>query len=398
MFVAPSTDPGEYRSADGGDPGPVFESVGTECQIFPSVGLRHPAEAIRVNFGHQPFKYDIDDHVQQARDTIWAAIQREPVRWDRISPADPDRASAPAPVAEGDAERVGREGAGKLVLSYLVHHGYAKTAQAFEAQLARTAARAGVQDEPGPAPLPVPPPPGPAPAGEAADADSPMTDPEPEHEPASAPAPAARDSPLAQRLAVVHAVQAGDIDSALEGAKTRFPDILERQQGIILLKLRCRKFVELVNEAAEMKRRVERATAVAAAPSPAAPVVPSPVDGVDVDGMDVDDTAGAGMGGGTGAGGASAAEKSAAEAALRAAIAYGQALRADYRKDARREVQAHLDRTFGVVAYHFPMEAGGEVGRWAGQAARDALAGEVNQAILGALLPLCELGNGECVC
>lgn len=72
----------------------------------------------------------------------------------------------------------------------------------------------------------------------------------------------------------------------------------------------------------------------------------------------------------------------AAEAALRAAIAYGQTLRADYKKDPRKDVQAYLDRSFGVVAYHFPMEAGGAVGKWAGQGARDALAGEVNQAIL----------------
>lgn len=73
-----------------------------------------------------------------------------------------------------------------------------------------------------------------------------------------------------------------------------------------------------------------------------------------------------------------------AQAALKAALLYGRRLRTEYKKEAaeRPEVHALLERTWSVIAYHFPVEAGGEVGRWAGQDARDALAGEVNQAIL----------------
>ncbi|KAH9023431.1 hypothetical protein EDB85DRAFT_1990911 [Lactarius pseudohatsudake] len=50
--------------------GMVFDHVAGDVQVFPSVGLRHSTESVRVNFGHTPFKYDIDDHVQQRRDTI----------------------------------------------------------------------------------------------------------------------------------------------------------------------------------------------------------------------------------------------------------------------------------------------------------------------------------------
>ena len=46
-------------------------------------------------------------------------------------------------------------------------------------------------------------------------------------------------------------------------------------------------------------------------------------------------------------------------------------------------MRAHLRRTFGVVAYDDPIAAGGEVAEIAGQAARNSLASEVNQAILG---------------
>ena len=47
------------------------------------------------------------------------------------------------------------------------------------------------------------------------------------------------------RLAIVHTVQRGDINSAHVCARTHFPDVLEQEQ-------------ELVNGAAELKRRIER--------------------------------------------------------------------------------------------------------------------------------------------
>jgi hypothetical protein len=155
---------------------------------------------------------------------------------------------------------------------------------------------------------------------------------------------------------IVRAVRRGDIEVALNDLKERFADVLARDGGIMRLKLRCRQFVELVNAAAEAKRAFSASTS-------------SHNGAQDVDAMDVDDDA-------------------PAQAALKAALLYGRTLRTDYKKEAdeRPEVHALLERTWSVIAYHFPAEAGGEVGRWAGQDARDALAGEVNQAILGARL------------
>ena len=72
-----------------------------------------------------------------------------------------------------------------------------------------------------------------------------------------------------------------------------------------------------------------------------------------------------------------------ARQSLHTALSYGQTLEADYKNDTRPSVRAHLRRTFGVVAYDDPVAAGGEVAEMAGQAARNALAAEVNQAILG---------------
>lgn len=474
----------------------VFDRVAEDVEVYPSVGLRHTTEIVRVNFGHEPFRYDIDDHVQQQRDTIWARTQQIAIDWRVLEPGRTTAARAiPVPIRdshqgggekatpeEAELELKGREETGKLILGYLVHHGYAKSARAFEEQLKKMTQRqrSGSTASDSPA-LPVPPPPAhAAPAastsasayGYGADADTPMTDasestPTPQPHVHAGDAADAMSTALAHRLAIVQAVQKGDIDTALRETQEQFPDVLEREQGLVLLKLRCRKFVELVNEAAEMKRRVERsghatiAASSSAVPGPGAEVDGmadgvyrvAPMDGMNGvgtvldgegdadDSMEVDDAAlpvpapmSSISGSSSSGNGANPlitspvvqqpfraplsplpasssshptyshpptiittatypstvphshepSPSQAAEAALKATIAYGQSLRSDYKKDPRKEVQAYLERTFGVVAYHFPAEEGGVVGLWAGQAAREGLAMEVNQAILGA--------------
>jgi len=323
----------------------VFDHVASDVQVFPSVGLRHSTESVRVNFGHAPFKYDIDDHVQQRRDAVWAGIQCTPLNWRVLDPgrditgahASREGAHVTSPPS---AEDEGRDEAARLVLNYLIHHGYAKTAESLQAQLARIPTRAA-----SPA-LPVPPPT--SMSASVPDADSPMTLADPEND-------SGEPSMLEQRLSVVRSVRRGDIDGALNGLAERFPDVLARDGGMIRLKLRCRQFVELVNTAAEAKRALSSVT----------PSASHNGGGGDVDAMDVDDDA-------------------PAQAALKAALSYGRGLRTEYRVEAaeRPEVQALLERTWSVIAYHSPADTGGEVGRWAGQDARDTLAGEVNQAIL----------------
>ncbi len=323
----------------------VFENVACDVQVFPSVGLRHSNEHVRVNFGHNPFKYDIEDHVQQRRDTVWTSIQSKPLDWRILDPGRNDRSAQTsradtdgAPRATMDDE--GHNEAARLVLNYLIHHGYAKTAEALQTQLAPAPARA-----PSPA-LPVPPPA--STSAHEPDIDSPMLSADHENE-------SGETNMLEQRLSIVRAVRRGDIEGALNDLRERFPSVLARDGGIMRLKLRCRQFVELVNAAAEAKRAFSAASS-------------SSHNGVgDVDAMDVDDDA-------------------PAQTALKAALAYGRALRTEYKKEAieRPDVHALLERTWSVIAYHFPVEAGGEVGRWAGQDARDSLAGEVNQVILGA--------------
>ena len=187
--------------------------------------------------------------------------------------------------------------------------------------------------------------------------------------------------------------------------EAHYPTVLEREQGLVLFKLRCRKFVELILDASEALKRVQ-------------------VDEQRVEGHTGEDIAESeGVGepmeedsvGGTldGAGAMDVDEPSpeahpmsdhdhqpsspaqpvhtsprdelaqAAREALHTAIQYGQGLEAEYKNDVRPEVRAHLKRTFGVVAFADPLAAGGDVAEMAGQGARARLASELNQAILG---------------
>src|ERR1700722_18854965 len=110
----------------------VFDNIGKDIDIYPIVGLSYNGEAIRVNFGHEPFKYDIEYHVQQQRNQTWAKILMTPLKLPSSTPAGDD-----VRIDSSDAGLRAKATIDQLVLLYLEHHGYAKTAKAFEAHCKR---------------------------------------------------------------------------------------------------------------------------------------------------------------------------------------------------------------------------------------------------------------------
>ena len=397
--------------------------------IYPSVGLRHSGEAVRVNFGNEMFKFDIEDHVLQARNLTWAGIMNTPLRREFITD---NVAASSTGIDAGMMDIMAFGGKGpinRLVLSYLSHHGYAKTARAFQAQSEQRGGLAGdifapvggresnVTALPVPAPVSHP-----APTPSEADVDMDMdlstspskmlstsllTNTTPTTvRPASSPTfdgwgPGMHHRDIELRTRIVNSVIEGDIDTALVETARWHPKVLEREEGLMLFKLRCRKFVELILEAAELKKRVRVEDGTGAG---SVGKIREDAE-IGVDGMDVDEalsedasvsTNGFG-GGGSGSSaipikakrkqsishsdwtGAAAAQY---ESALSSAISYGQTLRSDYKTDSRPEVRAIFNKTFGVVAYEDPLEAGGEVAEVAGLDARMTLATELNQGIL----------------
>lgn len=357
--------------------GSVFDNIGKDCDIYPAVGLCHPGESVRANFGQDPFKFDIEDHVLQQRNTIWSRIQSAPWTWP-VADGNKDLISASASTAE---TRV-KSQINDLVLSYLSHHGYARTARAFEAQCS---ARGGMSTLRLSNTFPS------SSTSHVSDHDQIMDmDDVPQ-------TPAPMDD-IEIRTRIVHAVLTGDVDTALSDTRTHFPRALDADAGLVLFKLRCRKFVELVLEAADLKKRMCAEDAE----------MNAEVDGKDKGtsdgmGMDVDDeveisSTGVtnGFGGGSSAipikgkrkvsfasysiSGLSGVTAAKYGTALERAVAYGQELQSEY-KD-RPEMRAIFKRTSVIVAFEDPLGAGGDAAEVAGQAARVSLATEVNQAIL----------------
>ena len=267
----------------------------------------------------------------------------------------------------------------KLVLSYLAHHGYARTARAFQAQCEGRHDIAATSD------YDVDMDGGPRTSSSTSDLDAELD--------------------LRARIDIVNAVLKGDIEYAITHTNQHHPTVLEREQGLMLFKLRCRRFVELILETSEAVKRVQ-AEEQEHAPESVKEEEPEPESMDGLGAMDVDDpspeahsmpSAGSLDGtvppvSGDTVRPSSAPRRSPATAspsavtartALETAIKFGQVLEADYRADLRPEVRSHLKRTFGVVAFADPLAAGGEVADMAGQEARARLANELNQAILG---------------
>ncbi|KAG8864210.1 hypothetical protein FRB96_006031 [Tulasnella sp. 330] len=196
------------------------------------------------------------------------------------------------------------------------------------------------------------------------------------------------------RQKVMEAIRVGQIDMALQNLETHYPEVLgegdmeERADIGIKLKLRCRKFVEMVLASTAEGSKPVAGRPVSGYSNRSMTVTPSPT----LDAMDIDDAvmptfplsykqqqkqkeidpA------------PPVSESSAAK--LDRALAYGQTLHADYKSDRRPIVQALLKKTSSLVAYVNPLdvaEAGDEIVKFAGQGAREQLAMEVNRAVLG---------------
>lgn len=81
---------------------------------YPSVGMKKPGETVRVNFGQEPFAFDIDRMVQDEK----AAIQAEIIR----TKVESNAANEDALIHQ-------------LVGQYLAHDGYVETARAFSDEI-----------------------------------------------------------------------------------------------------------------------------------------------------------------------------------------------------------------------------------------------------------------------
>uniref|UniRef100_A0A1Y1NM04 Ran-binding protein 9 n=2 Tax=Photinus pyralis TaxID=7054 RepID=A0A1Y1NM04_PHOPY len=143
--------------------------------LYPTVGLQTPGEVVDANFGQEPFVFDIEDMMNELRSKTRLSIYDYPVYED-----------------QGEWQAI----LNKMVSTYLVHHGYCNTAEAF----------AHITNQPFNEDI----------------------------------------GSIKNRQRILKLVLAGRMGEAIERTSRLYPGLLEHNQNLLFM-LKCRQFVEMVN-------------------------------------------------------------------------------------------------------------------------------------------------------
>lgn len=221
---------------------PVFSNL-PDHDLYPALGLRTANERVRTNFGETPFRFDIEAYVAQVKLKVWRDIQDNTLARCRPSPDGVTYQLDSAEVLKKNARddevtralKVKEESLNgamaDLIIEYLMFQGYASTARQFHQALLRKA----------------------APVDNPTEREGSM-----EVDEESRPNVRTALDTTEQRARIMSAIVRGDIDTALTLLKALFPASLSYDGGLVHFKLRCRRFVELILEAYEAKRRVSK--------------------------------------------------------------------------------------------------------------------------------------------
>ncbi|GAA5932564.1 hypothetical protein JCM1841_004314 [Sporobolomyces salmonicolor] len=317
-------------------------------KLYPTVGLRTPNESVRVNFGAEPFRFDIESLVVDRKRTILSRIASTSLPSSLFLPSP----SPPIPsfLPTSSNERM-HETLQALISSYLVHHGYAATARAFARQITEERIERAegltsiVPATPAASRLPDPSASGLDPAEPADDLLSSI----------------AASSSI--RSEIRTAAVSGYAQRALELMAEHYPSALTEHEsaedGGVLFKLRCRVFVEAV-------------LAMSRAPSGTGETAPNAKGKGKAEGPDVD------------------IDMSCSDdPSLDDLLDLGRSLHTDYSSDPRTSVQNDLQATLGLMAYKDPKsEATGRARELLEEKEREEVADELNRAmLLAAALP-----------
>jgi len=177
----------------------------------------------------------------------------------------------------------------------------------------------------------------------------------------------------------------------LTETQKHYPSVLETDGGFMKFRLRCRKLVELIVEAAELLKKIQAERAAVSTNGHSAAREVSTVDGVfdmemDLDSGPTSSTRPSFSNGGT-RNGSNPVEELAMEVyhqAFGKALAFGQSLQGEYRENKREEVVSLFKSSASLMAFTDPLRADQEICGLASHESRIELASELNQAILAA--------------
>ncbi|KAK4883881.1 hypothetical protein RN001_000152 [Aquatica leii] len=147
--------------------------------LYPTVGLQTPGEVVDANFGQEPFVFDIEDMMNELRSKTRLSIYDFPV-----------------PEGQGEWQAVLNNVIYRMVSTYLIHHGYCNTAEAF----------AHITNQPFNEDI----------------------------------------GSIKNRQRILKLVLAGRMGEAIERTSRLYPGLLEHNQNLLFM-LKCRQFVEMVN-------------------------------------------------------------------------------------------------------------------------------------------------------
>ncbi|KAG6005707.1 hypothetical protein E4U21_007723 [Claviceps maximensis] len=294
----------------------------TKGKLYPAVSLKKPRERITVNFGQSPFVFDIDIMMNEQKRKIRAEIQNTSI--SRLEPG----------LGETDLIQA-------LVLQFLQHDGYVETARAFAEDIKQqkealnldpnvTVDGINIKDD--------------------------------------------EDANTRQRIR--RAILDGEIDRALKLTNAYYPQVF-RDHEEVHFRLRCRKFIELVRMAAQLRADEDPKGTNANIP---------PAGDISQD-MDVD-----GHGNADGMAwnekmDTETAEQPYSEMMMKLEqemLEYGQTLGAEYTSDARPEFSKALAEIWALVAYANPLKEP-QVSHLLDRKGRVTIAEELNSAILASL-------------
>ncbi|KAJ2381273.1 hypothetical protein H4S02_006282 [Coemansia sp. RSA 2611] len=209
--------------------GHAFETINTDKDLYPCVGMRTPGEYVVANFGRRPFAFDIASYVKAARDEALKQVQKASLR--ALLPSH--KALAAAESADADAVQVAgmlaqrgglaasaQSGVGagdaalSIVLTHLLHSEHYGTARAL---IENAIGQHGLDAETNPRLATV-------------------------LEQLSR-----QDQQRGMRRRICKHICDGDIDHALGLLQDAYPQVLEDES--LVFQLRCRQFIELVRAA-----------------------------------------------------------------------------------------------------------------------------------------------------
>ncbi|RMZ76045.1 hypothetical protein DV737_g4992, partial [Chaetothyriales sp. CBS 132003] len=316
-----------------------FTRNGTELDVgfhdlkhvraFPTVGMKkYSGTSVSVNFGQRPFVFNIDEKMAREEDAVHGEIAK--FRADKLA-------------AGLDEDCLMQT----LVLQYLTHDGYVETAAAFAQEVNReNQALSRVQ---------------PAAAVDVAPVDT---------------------TEAGQRQKIRSAILKGDIDLAIAITDTHFRDVLrDPQHRLLLFHLKCRKWVELISRAADL-RSAEQAAAKSRRTSngytkgSSSAVVDDFAQDMDLDEAPNDSA-------GPSQPDSNAAHDSQYRQLMDQAMTYGMELQMYYRDEDDGEIESALRRIFSLVAYDNPKDSAN--GELLDRKGRSQVAEELNSAILVSL-------------